>query len=138
MLWSENKTITVRSCWECVSVLGLVSLPPVQYDAPVITALKDTMRTLREKISVVFVCERRDVMVDALTYFLLSSLVVTVLLLPEKHTETKSAQFICDYKTFSRFVCRRVCSAEETYLCFFYFTFLMAVQSSRMSMSLNM
>lgn len=110
----------------------------LQYDAPVITALKDTMRTLREKISVVFVCERRDVMVDALTYFLLSSLVVTVLLLPEKHTETKSAQFICDYKTFSRFVCRRVCSAEETYLCFFYFTFLMAVQSSRMSMSLNM
>lgn len=103
----------------CECVLGLVSLPPVQYDAPVITALKDTMRTLREKISVVFVCERRDVMVDALTYFLLSSLVVTVLLLPEKHTETKSAKFICDYKTFSRFVCRRVCSAEETYLCFF-------------------
>lgn len=96
----------------------------LQYDAPVITALKDTMRTLREKISVVFVCERRDVMVDALTYFLLSSLVVTVLLLPEKHTETKSAKFICDYKTFSRFVCRRVCSAEETYLYFFLFHLL--------------
>lgn len=59
------------------------------------------------------VCEWVDVMVDALTYFLLFSLVVTVLLLPEAHRDQVS-KFI--YKTFSRFVCWRVCGAEETYL----------------------